>query len=120
MARYKYSASLVQQSIEMLNTAAQSIANTNTEIQKGISQIQNARASQNLQPNYEAITGYQSLVTEFIDQMSTTITTKAQEIEEYNAQPAWKKVLATIGLGALKIVEGLGTFVEILEMDLFQ
>ncbi len=112
MARYKYNASLVEQAVASLNSAADAIANVHVEINKGISQIQNARASQDLQADYSAITGYQSLVTEFIDSMSTTITTKAKEIEEYNAQPVWKKVFATIGLGALKIVEGLGTFVE--------
>ena len=112
MARYQYTASLVQESVEILNSAAKAITNTNTEMLKGISQIQNARASQNLDIQADAVTGYQSLVTDLIDQMSTTITTKAQEIEEYNAQPVWKKVFATIGVGALKLVEGLGTFVE--------
>ena len=112
MARYQYTASLVQESVEILNSAAKAITNTNTEMAKGISQIQNARASQNLDIQADAVTGYQSLVTDLIDQMSTTITSKAQEIEEYNAQPVWKKVFATIGVGALKLVEGLGTFVE--------
>lgn len=112
MARYTYNASLVSQTIEDLSLACKSLDNTNGDMQKGLNTILNARGAENIQGDFSFVTGYQSQVIEFIDAMSTEISSKAQEIEEYQSAPWYKKLFATLGLGALKIFEGLGSFVE--------
>lgn len=112
MARYTYNAGLVTQTMDKLNSACNSIKNTNVDIQKGISTIYNARGAELMDVDFSVITNYQSQVTEAIDMMSTELRNKATEIEEYQSAPWYKKVFATLGLGALKIVEGIGTFGE--------
>ena len=112
MSRYTYNSGLVTQTLEKLSSACDALDATNVDIQKGIDMIENARGAVNMQVDYSVITGYQSQVIEYIDTMSNEISNKAQEIEEYESAPWWKKLFATIGMGALKLVEGLATFVE--------
>lgn len=112
MARYTYNASLVSQAIEELSSACKALDSTNGEIQKGISTVSSARGAENIDVDFSYITNYQSQVIEYIEMMSTEISGKAQEIEEYQSAPWYKKLFATIGMGALKLVEGLGSFVE--------
>ena len=112
MARYTYNPGLVTQTIDKLYSACDSLSNTNGEIQKGIDMIYNARGAENINIDFTPITGFQSSVVEYIETMATEISTKAQEIEEYQSAPWYKKLFATIGMGALKIVEGLASFVE--------
>ena len=112
MARYTYNASLVTQAVDKLCSACDALDNTNVDMQKGISTIYNARGAENINVDFSVITGYQSQVVECIDTMTEEIRNKAQEIEEYQDAPWYKKLFATIGMGALKLVEGLATFVE--------
>ena len=112
MARYTYNASLVSQAIEELSSACKALDSTIGEIQKGISTVSSARGAENIDVDFSYITNYQSQVIEYIEMMSTEISGKAQEIEEYQSAPWYKKLFATIGMGALKLVEGLGSFVE--------
>ena len=112
MARYTYNASLVTQTLEKLNSACSSLDNTNVDIKKGIDVINNARGAENISVDYTPIIDYQASVIEYVELMSKEIKSKAQEIEEYEDAPWWKKLFATIGMAALKLVEGLATFVE--------
>lgn len=112
MARYTYNESLVSQTIEDLSLSCKALDDTNSEMQKGINTVINARGVENIDVDFTFITNYQSQVIEYIETMSKEISSKAQEIEEYQSAPWYKKLFATIGLGALKIVEGLGSFVE--------
>ena len=106
MARYTYNASLVSQTIETLNDACKALDQTNVDIQKGIDMICNAHGAENININFSPITGYQSQVIDFIDAMNAELIKKSEEIEEYENAPWWKKLFATIGMGALKIIEG--------------
>ena len=112
MARYTYNESLVSQSIEDLSLACKALDNTNSDMQKGINTVVNARGAENIDVDFTFITNYQSQVVEYIETMSKEISSKAQEIEEYQSAPWYKKLFATIGMGALKLFEGLGSFVE--------
>ena len=112
MSRYTYNASLVTQSIGELYNAEDSIKNTNIDIEKGITTITGARGAENISVDFSVIRNYQSQVTESIDLIVEALRSKAQEIEEYQGAPWYKKLFATIGMGALKLVEGLATFVE--------
>lgn len=112
MARYTYNAGLVTQTIDTLYAACDCLDNTNVDIKKGIDMIWNARGAENMNIDFSPITGYQETVVEHIETMATEIKKKATEIEEYQDAPWYKKLFATIGMGALKLVEGLATFVE--------
>ena len=112
MARYTYNASLVTQTLDKLYSACDSLDSTNVDIKKGIDMINNARGAENISIDYTPITGYQSSVIDYIETMASEIKKKAQEIEEYQDAPWYKKLFATIGMGALKLVEGLASFVE--------
>ncbi|MBO5120103.1 MAG: hypothetical protein J6C28_00270 [Bacilli bacterium] len=106
MARYTYNARLVQETIETLNEACKKLDHTNIDMKKGIDMIYNARGAENINIDFSPITGYQSQVIDFIDQMSGELRKKSKEIEEYENAPWYKKLFATIGMGALKIIEG--------------
>jgi hypothetical protein len=106
MARYTYNARLVQETIETLNEACNKLDYTNVDMKKGIDMIYNARGAENINIDFSPITGYQSQVIDFIDQMSGELRKKSREIEEYENAPWYKKLFATIGMGALKIIEG--------------
>ena len=106
MARYTYNARLVQETIETLNEACKKLDHTNVDMKKGIDMIYNARGAENINIDFSPITGYQSQVIDFIDQMSGELRKKSKEIEEYENAPWYKKLFATIGMGALKIIEG--------------
>lgn len=112
MARYTYNAGLVTQTIDTLYSACDTLDSTNVDMKKGIDTIWNARGSENMNIDFSPITGYQATVVEAIEKMASEIQKKAQEIEEYQDAPWYKKLFATIGMGALKLVEGLATFVE--------
>lgn len=112
MARYTYNAGLVTQTIDTLYSACDTLDSTNVDIKKGIDTIWNARGSENMNIDFSPITGYQATVVDAIETMAGEIQKKAQEIEEYQDAPWYKKLFATIGMGALKLVEGLATFVE--------
>ena len=112
MARYTYNAGLVTQTIDTLYAACDTLDSTNVDMKKGIDMIYNARGAENINIDFSPITGYQSSVIEYIETMATEIQKKAQEIEEYQDAPWYKKLFATIGMGALKLVEGLASFVE--------
>ena len=112
MARYTYNAGLVTQTIDTLYAACDTLDSTNVDMKKGIDTIWNARGSENMNIDFSPITGYQSTVVDAIETMASEIKKKAQEIEEYQDAPWYKKLFATIGMGALKLVEGLATFVE--------
>ena len=112
MARYTYNASLVTQTLDKLYSACDSLDSTNVDIKKGIDMINNARGAENISVDFSPITGYQSSVVDYIETMAKEIKGKAQEIEEYQDAPWYKKLFATIGMGALKLVEGLASFVE--------
>ena len=112
MARYTYNAGLVTQTLEQLNDACKSLDKTNVDIKKGIDMINSARGAENISVDFTPIIGYKSSAIEYIELMTKEIKGKAQEIEEYQDAPWYKKLFATIGMGALKLVEGLATFVE--------
>lgn len=112
MARYTYNAGLVTQTIDTLYDACDTLDSTNVDVKKGISTILNARGAENINIDFSPITGYYDTVIEYIDTMANELKKKAQEIEEYQNAPWWKKLFATIGMGALKLIEGLATFVE--------
>ena len=112
MARYTYNAGLVTQALDKLYSACDSLDGTNIDMKKGIDMINNARGAENISVDFTPITGYQSSVIDYIETMAKEIKGKAQEIEEYQDAPWYKKLFATIGMGALKLVEGLASFVE--------
>ena len=112
MARYTYNAGLVTQTIDTLYAACDCLDSTNVDIKKGIDMIYNARGAENMNIDFSPITGYQSQVVEAVEKMASEIKKKANEIEEYQDAPWYKKLFATIGMGALKLVEGLASFVE--------
>ena len=112
MARYTYNAGLVTQTIDTLYDACDTLDSTSIDMKKGISTILNARGAENINIDFSPITGYYDTVIEYIDVMAGELKKKAQEIEEYQNAPWWKKLFATIGMGALKLIEGLATFVE--------
>ena len=113
MARYTYNSSLVEQTIDELSQACSAITNTNSEIQKGISAITSARGGELFADvGFGTITGYESAVTEMVDSMSTLIRQKAQEIEEYESAPWYKKLWNSLAMGALKVVEGIASVGE--------
>lgn len=106
MARYTYNASLVSETIDTLNSACKTLDNTNVDIKKGINMICNARGVENMNIDFSPITGYQSQVIDVVDEMRNELIKKSKEIEEYENAPWYKKLFATIGMGALKIIEG--------------
>lgn len=112
MARYTYNAGAVRQTIDTLYSACDCLDETNVDIKKGIDMIYNARGAENINIDFSVITGYHSTVVEYIDTMANEIQKKANEIEEYQDAPWYKKLFATIGMAALKLVEGLASFVE--------
>lgn len=112
MARYTYNAGLVTQTIDTLYAACDCLDSTNVDIKKGIDMIYNARGAENMNIDFSPITGYQSQVVDAVENMAGEIKKKANEIEEYQDAPWYKKLFATIGMGALKLVEGLASFVE--------
>ena len=112
MARYTYNAGLVTQTIDTLYNACDCLDSTNVDIKKGIDMIYNARGAENMNIDFSVITGYHSTVIDAVEKMAGEIKKKANEIEEYQDAPWYKKLFATIGMGALKLVEGLATFVE--------
>ena len=112
MARYTYNAGLVTQALDKLYSACDSLDGTNVDMKKGIDMINSARGAENISVDFTPITGYQSSVIDYIETMAKEIKGKAQEIEEYQDAPWYKKLFATIGMGALKLVEGLASFVE--------
>ena len=106
MARYTYNASLVSETIDTLNSACKTLDNTNVDMKKGINMIYNARGAENMNIDFSPITGYQSQVIDVVDEMRNELIKKSKEIEEYENAPWYKKLFATIGMGALKIIEG--------------
>ena len=106
MARYTYNASLVSETIDTLNSACKTLDNTNVDIKKGINVICNARGAENMNIDFSPIIGYQSQVIDVVDEMRNELIKKSKEIEEYENAPWYKKLFATIGMGALKIIEG--------------
>ena len=112
MARYTYNAGLVTQTIDTLYDSCDTLDSTNVDIKKGISTILNARGAENINIDFSPILGYYDSVIEYVDMLAGELKKKAQEIEEYQNAPWWKKLFATIGMGALKLIEGLATFVE--------
>ena len=112
MARYTYNASLVSETIDTLNSACKTLDNTNVDIKKGINMICNARGAENMNIDFSPIIGYQSQVIDVVDEMRNELIKKSKEIEDYENAPWYKKLFATIGMGALKLIEGLATFVE--------
>ena len=80
MARYTYNEGLVSQTIDTLGSACKSLDQTNTDINKGISTILNARGAENMNIDFSPITGYQSQVIDFIDQISGELRKKSKEI----------------------------------------
>ena len=122
MARYTYNDGLVSETIDKLGSALDALNKTNMEIEKGFDLINSARGIESIQVEYtgevigyksliqtysQQVLEYKSLVGEYIDDMIVTIQEKAQEIEEYESSPWWLKTFSTIGMGALKLVEGL-------------
>ena len=112
MARYVYNATLVQNTIDTLHAAVDSLETTDEAVEKGIEMIMYANGAEVMDIDFSQITNYHIQVVEYIDAMTNELRRKAQEIEEYQNAPWYKKVFSTIGLSALKLIEGLGTFVE--------
>ena len=112
MSRYTYNASLVNDAINSLGLAGKSLMDTGSTIAKGANTICSARGADLLGIDFSVVSSYDAQVLEYIDTMSTEIKSKAQEIEEYEQAPFYKKIFSSIGLTALKLVEGLGGFVE--------
>ena len=114
MARYTYNKAQVNECLDLLKDSGAAIVDTNNEIQSGINMINNARGAVNLDldESFLWIKGLQSQVQESINAITSEISNKARQIEEYENAPWLKKIFATIGMAALKLVEGLGTFIE--------
>lgn len=112
MARYVYNATLVQNTIDTLHAAVDSLETTDETVEKGIEMIMYANGAEVMDIDFSQIINYHTQVVEYIDAMTNELRRKAQEIEEYQNAPWYKKVFSTIGLAALKLIEGLGSFVE--------
>ena len=110
MARYVYNAALVQNTIDTLHAAVDSLETTDETVEKGIEMIMYANGAEVMDIDFSQITNYHIQVVEYIDAMTNELRRKAQEIEEYQSAPWYKKLFSTIGMGALKIVEGLASF----------
>lgn len=109
MARYEYDRNLVEQALGSLNSAVSAINNTNTDIQKGVNQIMNARGAGDLGINASAFTSIQPEILSYIEEIESSIKSKAAEIEEYSAASGVQKFFSTAGMSVLKLIEGIGT-----------
>ena len=134
MGRYTYNASLVAETLELLNSAYLNWQNMPGEIQKEINKIKNTRYGSEL--NNVSVTpatleeiydgaGYDTVETsisqltlsnveyylsEILDVLGNGIEdlkTITQEIEEYQNAPWWKKTFSTGALSVLKVGEGI-------------
>lgn len=112
MARYTYNKDLVCETLEELENARNALKNTNADIQKGIDMISNARGFEIFDVDFNPILKYKTSVIEYIDIMKKEITSKAQEIEEYDRTPWIIKYFQTYVMTWSKLIEG---FIEVNE-----
>ena len=114
MARYTYNKAQVNEALDSLKDSGAAIVDTNNDIQSGINMICNARGALNLDldETFMYIKNLNTQVKDSITAISTEISNKAREIEEYENAPWYKKIFATIGMSALKLAEGLVSLVE--------
>ena len=110
--RHKYDKKLVNEALDELYSACDAIENTNTDIEKGIKTILNARGSENIKIDFTIITNYQSQVIDYIENIGTDIKRKQEEIEEYDSASGWKKFWNTFAMGGLKLIEGIAVVGE--------
>jgi hypothetical protein len=109
MSRYEYNADLLNSGIQALNDSMKKLDNTSTDFEKGFSMIKGARGAEYLTIDSSEIVQTPKNAQESISSMVSQITSKAQEIEEYNNSPFILKFGASIGMGVTKIGEGIGT-----------
>lgn len=107
MGKYVYDKQRVDSALDRLRAATKSLDSIDSELSHGISVVTHAENSGGLNIDFSGILAFKQSVIDSINQVETSIKGKAQEIENYNNAPLYKKVLATIGMGALKLTEGI-------------
>ena len=134
MGRYTYNASLVAETLELLNSAYLNWQNMPSGIQKEINKIKNTRYGSELnnvsvtpatlgeiyegagydtvetiisQLNLSNVEYYLSEILDVLGNGIEDLKTITQEIEEYQNAPWWKKAFSTTGLSLLKVGEGI-------------
>ena len=111
MAKIKFSETGVENTLEILNVANKELDGTSSAFESAAAIIKGARGAEYMNIEYswlsDLVTGVQDAITE----QEQTISNKAEEIKAYNEEvgklPWGKRFLATLGMGGVKVVEGM-------------
>ena len=112
MGRYVYDASLVTQALDELNSAVNSLADINTEIQSGINTINSATGANCIDVDYTKLLELKTLAEDVVEEDIRTIQEKVAIIEDYEQAPWYKKVFASVGMALTKFGEGVVSAIE--------
>lgn len=112
MGKYTYTASLVDESINILQRADQELSGTNAAVLNAVNTILNARGAERLGFDFADILDLTDYARDDIAAITKEILDKQEEIEEYENAPWWKKLFASLGLAILKLIEGHAQSIE--------
>lgn len=112
MGKYTYTASLVDESVNILKRADQELSGTNAAVINAVNTILNARGADRLAFDFDDILDITDFARDDISAVTKEILNKQAEIEEYENAPWWKKLFASIGMALLKFIEGHAQTIE--------
>lgn len=112
MGKYTYTASLVDESINILRRADQELSGTNAAVVNAVNTILNARGADRLAFDFSDILTLTDIARDDIAAVTKEILSKQAEIEEYENAPWWKKLFASLGMAILKYLEGHAQAIE--------
>lgn len=112
MGKYTYTASLVDESINILRRADQELSGTNAAVINAVNTILNARGADRLAFDFSDILTLTDIARDDIAAVTKEILSKQAEIEEYENAPWWKKLFASLGMAILKYLEGHAQAIE--------
>lgn len=112
MGKYTYTASLVDESINILRRADQELSGTNAAVINAVNTILNARGADRLAFDFDDILELTDIARDDISTVTREILSKQAEIEEYENAPWWKKLFASLGMAILKYIEGHAQAIE--------
>ena len=112
MGKYTYTASLVDESINILRRADQELSGTNAAVINAVNTILNARGADRLAFDFDDILDLTDIARDDIAAVTKEILNKQSEIEEYENAPWWKKLFASLGMAILKYIEGHAQAIE--------
>ena len=115
MARYQYEKSEVDQSLSLLQEAVKIIYESEDDIQKGLNNLEATGIEAYLNDYGTVKNNLKEIATtsaEYVNKLYSSVDSKAKEIEEFNGKSDWSKFWASVGMGTLKVVEGVASVVE--------